>query len=342
MLAAGFGTRLRPLTHHRPKPLCPVLGVPILEQALDLCRRHGLLDLVVNAHHLASKIQDFMDREYASGPLRVHVQVELPEILGTGGGLRRALERLHEHFVVVNGDILCDADLGALLGVLSPDALDRQAVMLLRSDPEAARYGVVARDSLSRVVRLVELASLASAEPVGLDTHFTGIHALRRRALLGVPAQGASCIVRTVYRELVPQGRVGALLHQGDWIDVGNPQEYLRANLDALSGRLVLGLDPWARAGFAQRDKHGETTILGHPTRCDIHPSARLMPPFWIGQGAVIEQGAVVGPSVVVGGGARVRAQAHIERCVVWDGAQVPRAEHAENVIFHDGGACAV
>jgi mannose-1-phosphate guanylyltransferase len=338
ILAAGLGTRLRPLTLTRPKPLCPVCGVTILEQAIALCEQHGLIDLVVNAHHLSDEILRFVDSGILPSRLRVHVQVEQPAILGTGGALRQARPHLAESFVVVNGDVLCDADLGALLGCVDADAGSPfLAAMLLRADPQAGRYGIVTMDEAGRVNRLADLANLAGSSSCSNDTHFTGIHALRREALSLLPPDGPACVVRSVYRALVPEGRVRGVLHGGAWLDAGEPRDYLEACRAVLHGRLRLPIDPWSRAAFAF---HGEVPEL--PDRCagpcEISPRARLVPPIWVGRGAVIEADARVGPDVVVGERARVGRGARLEGCVLWDAAVVPSDEVAVDAIFHDRG----
>ena len=108
LLAAGFGTRLRPLTLLRPKPLLPVCGIPMLDYALAHVRNHGHEKILVNAHYLWEQVAVWADRN------GVTLQVELPIVLGTGGGLRAALDDLAESVVIVNADILSDVDLTAL------------------------------------------------------------------------------------------------------------------------------------------------------------------------------------------------------------------------------------
>ena len=109
LLAAGFGTRLRPLTLHRPKPLLPLLGFPMVQYAVTWLRQHGHDNIIVNAHHLWEHVAEWSEKE------GLGLQVELPDILGTGGGLRAARDRLAEKFLVWNGDIVCDIDPNALL-----------------------------------------------------------------------------------------------------------------------------------------------------------------------------------------------------------------------------------
>ena len=122
LLAAGFGTRLRPLTLHRPKPLLPLLGFPMVQYAITKLRQSGHERIIVNAHHLWEYVAEWSESE------GLGLQVELPEILGTGGGLRAARKQLAEKFLVWNGDIVSDIDPNVLLQACPLDG----AAMALR------------------------------------------------------------------------------------------------------------------------------------------------------------------------------------------------------------------
>ncbi len=318
LLAAGFGTRLRPLTLHRPKPLVPVCGVPMLDYALALARLHGAEEVVVNAHYLPEQVQAWAALQHQP----VVVNVESPEILGTGGGLKAVQDQLDERFVVVNGDILCDVDLGALL----TDLDDADAVMALRTLAPEERYGSVATDEDKVVVDLVGLASAEPSGEVDSSRHFTGVHALRRDALDRVP-EGFACIIRSAYCEMVPDKRVRGISHDGTWFDVGTPQAYLLANLMAVRGELPLPLDPhtqaylWVGAGSTiERD------------------GAQLIGPLWLGQDVTLGAGSVIGPDVVLGDGAVIGVGVTLQRSVVWDGAEVAAGAKLSDAIVYDGG----
>lgn len=207
ILAAGLGTRLRPLTLTTPKPLLPVQGRPLLDHVLDYVRRHGHQRVVVNAFHLA-------DQVVAWGRSRpgVQVVVEHPAVLGTGGGLRNARPLLAERFVVVNGDVLTDVDLSALWAEPAP------AVMALRPQPTPRFTGVRLTDG-----RVTGITGVVGEGDPGL--HFTGVHVLDRGVLDLVP-DGEQCIIRTAYRALIPQGQVRGRVHTGAWNDIGTPADY--------------------------------------------------------------------------------------------------------------------
>lgn len=326
VLAAGLGTRLRPLTEHRPKPLVPVCGVPMLAYALAQCARHGLGNVVVNAHWLAEQIVAW---EGEREGVCVSVSVE-PVILGTGGGLRAVRHQLAPRFAVLNADVLNDVDLTALLAAVPPGG----AALALRPSPEAAEYGIVGADSEGRIAVLREIASAVPVGEVDRGTHFTGIHAADREVLELVP-DGFGCIVRTAYKALVPQRRVVGVRHPGLWLDIGDVPAYLAANLAVLDGELALPLDPFARAGFAASPvapgvppgERGDRALIA---------GATVEGPVWIGPGATLGAGSRVRRSIV-GAGARLPPGAVLEDSVVWDGVDVPEGVHRGAVVYPGG-----
>jgi len=296
LLAAGFGTRLRPLTEVIPKPMLPICGIPMLDYALAHVRAHGHEKVIVNAHHL------WHDVSIWANDNDIPVLVEEPVILGTGGGLRAALDDLAECVVVVNADILSNVDLTALVAAVPENG----AAMALRAHADADRIGPVEADESGSVVRITSVVPASGGVP---GTHFTGVHAMSRSAIERIPDDGEQCVIRTAYKSLVPEGRVGSVVHDGEWIDVGTPQAYLAANLDVLRGAVTTPIDPWTR---------------GKPG-----PGGS-----WMGLGSHVAgtvERCVLGPFSIVPDGA------HLVDCVVWGGVVCP-AERLERAIIYDGG----
>ena len=304
ILAAGFGTRLRPLTLHRPKPLLPLLGRPMIDHALAWLRRHGHRHIMVNAHHLWEKVAEWAEKN------NVELQVELPEILGTGGGLKAAESRLADRFLIWNGDIVSDIDPQALLDACPIDG----AAMALRHADALGKTTPLARDDMGRVSRIGDLTQGPQApdwqtRPTS-GLHFTGIHAMHKKALDWIPSQPAlRCVVRRAYVELVPRSQVNAIVHGGCWRDTGTPPEYLEANLDALDGVLPVAEDSWS-------------TAHNGPGNCWVHESATV-------SGDISHS--------IIGANATIPPAATLVDCVVWDGVSVPDGVH-KGAIFHDGG----
>ena len=288
ILAAGYGTRLRPLTEERPKPAVPVANRPAALYTIEHLAAHGVTHMVMNTHHLQEPLQEAL-----CGVLPAGVRLEFihePELLGTGGGLANAW-RLFEPgpVIIMNTDILFRPDLGALMRM--HDEHGAIATMVLRADPRAESFGALEVDTQGCVRRL--LGQPEDVGGVGLDAYmFTGVHVLSERARLDMPSNG--CIVRHSYRRWVDdqETAVAGLVSEAPWHDLGNLELYHDANMGLLSGAI-----DWP--GFT-RPSNEVLVAAG----AEVHPSAQL-------------------GKTVVGAGAHIGAQARLERCVVWPGAQV-------------------
>ncbi len=159
ILAAGFGTRLRPLTDTTPKPLLDVGGRPMIAYPLLLARSAGISEVLINLHHLGHQIRAALG-DGADYGVRITYSEEDP-ILDTGGAIKNAERFLRDDtFVIFNADTIVDLDLPAMLAFHR--ARGGIATMLLRSDPEVERYGAIAVDSDSRVRRFLGFPAIVS------------------------------------------------------------------------------------------------------------------------------------------------------------------------------------
>jgi NDP-sugar pyrophosphorylase family protein len=283
ILAAGLGTRMRPLSLLRPKPALPVRGVPLVAYGLALLARHGAREIAVNLHHLPARVRAAALLAAPPG-VELHFSLET-ELLGTGGGIRRLAPFLRESdpFLVLGGDMLLDADLGAL--VRRHRERGAAVTLLLRDDPRGADFGTIGVDAAGRVRRIGRRFDLGGERRAGVYVHATVIGAA---ALATLPE-------REVFGHLddwlIPRLAAGAEDVHGEvvgasecaWEPVGTPEEYLAANLHPPRLRY---LDPDARA------------------RAE---GARFEPGLVIGAGAEIGAGARL-ERVVVWDGERVPA----------------------------------
>jgi len=291
LFAAGLGTRLRPLTLARPKPVVPVANRPLGGFAMAHLATAGVTRIVANVHHLADVAEAELRRSAPRGVELIVVREE--ELLGTGGGLANAWSLLRDgltadaSILVMNSDILFAPDLGRALA--HHEALGAIATMVLRPDPAAARYGAVELDGSGRVRRL--LGNPERVEASLTPYMFTGVHVLAAEAIEDLPASG--CIVQNSYRRWVDSGRVvGGVVETSPWRDLGTLDQYLAANLDLASGELASDLVTPTSDGSL------------------VDPTAS------IGEGATIER-SVIGPGATIASGVRVA------RSVVWDGCCV-------------------
>jgi mannose-1-phosphate guanylyltransferase len=308
VLAAGRSTRLGVLGAQRPKPLVPVCGYPAISFALTLCARAGLRDVVVNLHHHGDQIRRALGDGAALG-VKVRYSAE-DELLGTGGGLAYA-RRLFQPgpVLVVNGKVVADVDLRAVIAAHRAAPPGTVATMVLREAPRPGEFAPVSVDAAGRVIGLREKPG-PMTKVVGPLTElmFTGIHVLEPALLDRLPA-GPSDVITHAYRPALDEGApVQGFVMRGYFEEHSTPERYLSGNLALLRRPDLLAYPPGELVGVDQMAK--------------VDPSAIIRPPVRIAAEAVIEAGAVVGPEVVVCRGARVAADARLTRAVVWEGAE--------------------
>jgi len=235
ILAAGLGTRLRPLTETTPKPLLPIAGRPILVWNLLLLKRHGITDVIVNLHHLGEQIVQTIGDGSRLG-LRVAYSHE-PEIQDTGGGIRQAAPFLKDGaFLVLNGDTLSACDLTDLIA--AHRAGKALATLALREDPDTSRWGPVTLDARVRILQINGVPPLApQARPLPTPCMFAGIHVLEPEILDAIPPGPGSII--DVYHRLLGKGLVlRGYRMNGYWSDIGTRERYEQNERGAAEGRL--------------------------------------------------------------------------------------------------------
>ena len=309
VLAAGLGTRLRPLTLRRAKPALPVLNRPLLHWTLARLAAAGVTDVVINLHYRPASV-----RRAVAGlsGLRISFSHERT-ILGTGGGPRRARRFFGDApFLLVNGDVLFDFDLRRL--VEGYEKSGARAALGLLPNPDPRRYGPVVIDRRGRILSLAGLPRPARGRP----WLFTGIHVLDPALLDRLP-RGVSDSVRDLYAPMAAEGDPPAGVPlQGAWYDLGSPKLYLDSQLSLLA----------AGFGGAKRGR------LIHP-QARVDPGARMRRCV-VGAGAVIAAGAVVEDSVLWEG-ARIGAGARVRGSVVTDGRRVPAGADLRGVMVLPG-----
>lgn len=294
VLAAGFGTRLRPYSLKRPKPLFPVFDTPLLTHTLTQLRQSGAEGIVVNAHHLREQIRSMLH-----GQGDVYVQMEDME-LGTGGGLRLAQSHFGDApFLAVNGDIVHDLDLAAAYRAHCASGAD--VTMVLHDCP---RFNNVQVNGEGRIVGFAG----AAGEGERLLA-FTGVQVINP-AVLSLMPEGVFYNSIDCYADLLKSGgTIQALVVSGHfWTDMGTPADYLQLHEDILlNGRL-----PGFFAGDGGRPFYlGKGVVLG----------AGVSFQDWvaIGHGASIGEGASLS-RVVVWDGARVAPGSIVTDSIIIEG----------------------
>ena len=320
VLAAGLGVRMGSLGESVPKLLLPLGGVPVIRFALDRLRRAGVKEAVVNLHHRAEAIRAELGESACGVEIRYSFE---PEILGTAGGIKQAEAFLRETggpFFVLNADIISNADLEVALA--RHQAGGFLATLVLRTSPEAEKFGLLAVDKAGRLRRF--LRAEAPGQPAGALTEgmFTGQSVLSPEFLDHIPPGRPCGISEEVYPPLIEGGAlIGALVTNSYWADVGTPARYLDAADDLLAGRFVPGMD-WPAGGDVLVE--GPSMDWGGGV---VHP------PVLIGKGVRLGRGASAGPFAVLGGGATLGEGASVAHSVLFPGAEVGEKVSLERCI---------
>jgi mannose-1-phosphate guanylyltransferase len=318
VLVGGLGTRLRPLTHHRPKQMLPIVNRPMIEHVVGHLVDHGVDDVVLSLGYQPHAFREaYPDGDCAGATL--HYAVE-PEPLDTAGAIRfAALDAgIDERFLVLNGDVLTDLDVTAL--VAFHESRGAEATIALHRVDDPSRYGVVPTDARGRVLAFVEKPPCDEAPT---DLINAGTYVLEPTVLAHIPGGRATSVERETFPALVADGSLYALDDACYWIDTGTPEEYIQAQLDLLDGvrgAPVDGVHPEARvAGDAcvQRSVVGPGVTVAAGARVE---GAVLLPGVQVGAGAVVD-GSVVGERAIVGEGAQV-----VRHSLVGDRQVVPPA----------------
>lgn len=231
ILAAGYGTRFRPVTYTLPKPLVPLCNRPLIGWAVESFLAAGIRDLIVNVHHLAEAIEGHLRMHYL-GLAKFHFSFE-KEILGTGGGVRRVRPQLEgePEFFLVNGDTVQFPRFDEL--VAARQAHDSLAALSLRHPPEGDRFTPVFFEN--------DLVT-GFGKGTGEALMFSGSHLLSSRIFEHLPDRDFSGIVDEVYQPLLESGgeTIAGVVDDGLWFDIGTPQRYLTAS-QALLATIVRG-----------------------------------------------------------------------------------------------------
>ena len=235
ILAAGLGTRLRPLTNTIPKPLLPVGGTPLIVWNLLLLKRHGFHQVVINLHHLGPLIEQALGDGSKFG-LRIIYSRE-PVILGTGGGIKQAEPLFSgEPVLILNGDTLVEMDLEAFRDFHR--TRHAAATLALRHDSDAARWGLVEVGDQGQILRITGQGR-ADSVPVS-PRMFAGIHIVHPRLLRQVPKGVASSIIDPYVRAIESGESVLGYDLLGYWSDVGTAERYAQAERDVRAGLIRL------------------------------------------------------------------------------------------------------
>jgi len=290
LMAGGKGSRIRPLTLSRPKPLIPVANRPMIEYIVSKIKNAGYRNLVVTLSYLKNQIKSLLQNNFPE--LSIDYSVE-KEPLGTAGGVKKANKYLDDTFFVLSGDVLVDVDLNKLLEFHQ----EKKALvtMVLTPVENPAHFGIAELDHENRVMKFLEKPS---PHQVFSKLANTGIYVMEPEILDYIESKKDEVdFSRDVFPPLIEEERrIYGYVFEGYWNDVGRPNTYLQANYDVLNKKL--GPEP---PGKKLKESVGRLGDVWVGDDVQIDEKVRIIGPVAIGSGSVIERGCTLGKNTVLG-----------------------------------------
>src|SRR5229473_3497266 len=312
VMAGGEGSRLRPLTVKRPKPMVPIVGKPVMEHILNLLKRHGITEVIVTVQYLASNIEDYFGNGSQFGMRISYSREDTP--LGTAGSVKNAEEHLTEPFLVISGDALTDYNLTDIIKY--HEEKQSMATLMLAHVHNPLEYGVIITNEDGHITQFLEKPSWGE---VFSDTINTGIYVLDPKIFTYFEKNKPFDFSQELFPMMLKQGDpiYGYIATSGYWCDVGNLTEYMRANADVLQGRVTveligknIGGNIWCEEGV------------------EIADDAQLYGPIYLAHECKVKSGAIIhGPSTI-GSYSIIDERAQVDRSIVWNNSYI--GERAE------------
>jgi mannose-1-phosphate guanylyltransferase len=303
ILVGGKGTRLRPLTSERPKPIVSLVDRPFMAYMLEWVASHGITDVIMCCGFLPDALQEVLGDGSRYGVSLTWV-IE-PDPRGTAGALKMAEEHIDGRFLMLNGDVLTDIDLSAQLRQHEQTGATATLGLVPVEDPTA--YGLVRVHDDLRVSGFLE-----KPDPAEIDTDLisAGVYVLEPSVLEMIPPDRMVSIEREVWPRLVDAGLYGCAHRGAYWMDIGTPERYLEGTADILAGRV--------RTRVAERLLGG-----GVDASATVADDAERSPQSLVDAGATVGARVRIGDGSVIGPGVTIADDVVLENAVVLAGAYV-------------------
>ncbi|MEN6521692.1 MAG: NDP-sugar synthase [Armatimonadota bacterium] len=316
ILAGGAGTRLRPLTYHRPKPMVPIANKPILQYQMELMRRHGISEIVLCVGAGTDAVRDYFGNGDSLG-IKIHYSIE-DTPLGTAGAVKNAEQYLGSgSFLIMNGDGLVDYDLSSIISFHYYKNAD--VTIGLMKVPTPTPCGIVKTDSDNRVISFEEPDKTqkktlgTNAATTGFALVNAGVYLISSESLRSIPKGREFSMESEFFPSMIANGKnVYASLLFGKGLDIGAPNQYLNAHYELFAGKID--------AEIAGQPTEGGYRMEGDS---EIDPSAKIDSGVYIGPGcrigphAKISEYSSVGPGCIIGENTVINASALLENVTI-------------------------
>jgi mannose-1-phosphate guanylyltransferase len=325
-MAGGKGSRIRPLTLSRPKPLIPVANRPLIEYIVNKIKESGYTEVVVTLSYLKNQIKALLQKDYPELSIKYSVE---KEPLGTAGGVKKAAKHLNDTFFVLSGDVLADVDLNKILDFHNQKKAI--ATMVLKHVTDPKEFGIAVLDDGNQIIKFLEKPS---SREVFSKIANTGTYVFEPEIFDYMTSQkGEMDFSKDIFPQLINE-RAGiyGFVFDGYWNDVGRPETYLKANYDVLNKKI--GPEP---PGKLLKESVGRLGNIWLGEDVEIHETARLVGPLVIDDGSVIEGGSEVGNNTVLGKNVHLEKNSSIKGSVVFSGSEIGTNSFLKDCIVDSG-----
>ena len=304
VMAGGEGTRLRPLTSMRPKPMVPIVNQPVMEHILGLVKHHGINEVVATLAFMPQVIEDYFGDGDEWGMDISYAIEETP--LGTAGSVKNAADALTETFVVISGDALTDINLSEVIAFHK--AKGGAVTIALKRVPDPLEFGVVITDDNGKVERFLEKPSWGQ---VFSDTINTGIYVVEPLVFDYIPEGKPFDFSSELFPLLMKSGHdLYGCIVDGYWADVGSLEGYVEVHRDILDGKAMI---------YVPGAKTKDDVWIG--PGADIDPSVELSPKVVVGANTTIRAGARIGPYTIIGDNCLIGNEVETDHTILWNDA---------------------
>ncbi len=325
IIAGGLGTRLRPLTYNRAKPVVPLVNKPFVVHQIELLKKYGITDIILNLHYLPKNLELLLGNGKDLG-VKLSYSIE-DKPLGTAGAVKNAEEYFDgEPLLVFNGDILTDIDLSKLIKYHKDKKAAATLSLTRVEDPTP--YGLVLLAEDGRVEKFLEKPNW---EMVSDNTINAGIYVLDPKIFASVPKAVPFSFERELFPGLLNSGSpVYGYIFEGYWMDIGSPKKYMQAHRDILSGDVTVNIN----GKKTDNTWIGEGTVMGDGAK--VSGPAVIGEKVAVGENARVKSFSVVGDSVKIGHGALVEDSIIMRNSSIGRDVKLKNCIVGENCIIED------
>ena len=315
-MAAGAGTRLRPLTLQTPKPMVPIANKPVIEHTIENLAKHGFTDIVLNLHLFPEVIKNYLGngKKY---DINLHYSLE-KKLMGTAGGLKKVEQHFDDTFVVMSGDGLSDINLRK--AVFFHKAKKALATIILKDVDSRFDYGITFTNKNGSISKFIEKPSWGE---VFASTVNTGIYILEPEIFNLIPKNKFFDFAKDLWPLLLKKKLpIFGYITKDYWADVGNIKEYGKAAKDALEQNVRINMP-------ATQVK--KLIWIGKNTKID--KTVKVIAPCLIGDFCTLENNVIVGPCTTVGNNSKISAGSKVSNSILWDNTFIGKNVKLDNCV---------